>query len=33
MKETEEIYEMCANFLQQNGILASSFLSDNENMF
>eukprot|EP01022_Parablepharisma_sp_SALTPOND_P018689 TRINITY_DN3095_c0_g1_i1.p7 TRINITY_DN3095_c0_g1~~TRINITY_DN3095_c0_g1_i1.p7 ORF type:complete len:225 (-),score=56.29 TRINITY_DN3095_c0_g1_i1:1151-1825(-) len=33
MKETEEIYEMCANFLQQNGILASSFLSASDNIF
>ena len=31
IKDTEEIYEMCANFLQQNGILASSFLSASEN--
>ena len=33
MKESEEIYEMWSNFLQQNGVLASSFLSSSDNVF
>eukprot|EP00826_Nyctotherus_ovalis_P064437 TRINITY_DN9452_c0_g1_i2.p1 TRINITY_DN9452_c0_g1~~TRINITY_DN9452_c0_g1_i2.p1 ORF type:complete len:168 (+),score=64.08 TRINITY_DN9452_c0_g1_i2:257-760(+) len=33
IKEAEEVYEMCTNFLQQNGILASSFLSASDNLF
>ncbi len=33
MKETEEVSEMCTSFLQQNGILASSFLSSTDNIF
>jgi len=31
MKESEELFELCSGFLQQNGLLASSFLSEDFN--
>jgi hypothetical protein len=33
LKETEELFEICATFLQKNGILASSFLSTENDLF
>ncbi len=29
VKETEELFEICSNFLQKNGVLANSFISEN----
>jgi hypothetical protein len=31
MKESQDLLDLCASFLQKNGLLSTSFLSEEEN--